>query len=139
VFTVTYEHLLAYVHDRDGKRFPRLTFRLSSAADPTRAMDVEAYLDSGAEKSLFDGRIAAILGIDVLAGPRIRYESAAGSSFAATIHPVRLVHDDLGSYELDVGFTSAEIKRNLLGRDFFNINQIGFRENQLSFFITSRP
>lgn len=139
MYAVTYERRLAYAYDRDGKRFPRLTFRISSATDPSRAMDVEAHLDSGAEKSLFDGRIAAVLGFDVLDGPRMRYESATGSSFTATLHPVRLVHDDLGSYELDVGFTSSAFKRNLLGRDFFNLNQIGFRENRLSFLITPRP
>jgi hypothetical protein len=38
-----------------------------------------------------------------------------------------------------VGFSSGEIHRNLLGRDFFNLAQIGFRERHLTFFITPSP
>ena len=134
--TVDYQHRIEYAYDRKGKRFPRLSFRISSASDLKRAMDVNAYLDCGSERSLFNGWIGSALGIDILSGPRVKFESAAGSYLTATIHPVRLVHDDLGTYELDVGFSTGEISRNLLGRDFFDFVQIGFREHQLCFFVS---
>lgn len=139
MWPVSYAHRLDYSHDLAGKRFPRLTFRVSNPADPSLAVDVKAYLDSGSERSLFDGRIGALLGVDILRGERIRFASATGSSFTATIHPVRLVHEDLGRFDLEVGFSTGELQRNLLGRDFFDLIQIGFRENQLAFFVTPRP
>ena len=137
--TVSYDFKLDYACDRDGNRFPRLAFRLSSPGTSKRALDVLAYLDSGSERSLFNGWLAAGLGIDILSGPLIKYESAAGGHLSATIHPVRLIHDDLGTFDLEIGFTSGEIQRNLLGRDFFNLIQIGFRENHLCFYVTPSP
>ncbi len=99
-------------------------------------MDVNTYLDCGSERSLFNGWVGAALGIDILSGPRMKFETAAGSYLTTTIHPVRLVHDDFGTFELEVGFSTSEISRNLLGRDFLDFVQIGFREHQLCFFVT---
>ena len=62
-----------------------------------------------------------------------------GTVLTATIHPVRLTHSDLGDFELEVGFTSVNIKRNLLGRDFFNLLQIGFRERRQMFYVSLEP
>jgi hypothetical protein len=140
VIPVQYEHEFPYPYDEDGRRYPRLTVRVLNAANPTRgAIDVDAYLDSGAERSLFDGAIGRVIGIDLLSGEQKRYESTIGSSIPATLHAVRLEHLDVGAFELTVGFSSSRIKRNLLGRDFFNLAQIGFREHHLAFFITPRP
>jgi hypothetical protein len=139
VVTVDYKHQIEYAYDRSGKRFPQLSFRISSTSDLKRAMDVNTYLDSGSERSLFNGWIGSVLGIDILSGPRMTFESAAGSYLTTTIHPVRLVHDDMGTFEIEVGFSTSEISRNLLGRDFFDLVQIGFREHQLCFFVTPEP
>jgi len=136
VITVDYQHQVEYAYDRNGKRFPQLSFRISSISDLKRAMDVNTYLDCGSERSLFDGWIGSALGIDILSGPRMKFESAAGSYLSTTIHPVRLVHDELGTFELEVGFSAGTISRNLLGRDFFDFVQIGFREHQLCFLVT---
>ena len=75
----------------------------------------------------------------VFAGKRIEYHSAIGGRLSATIHPIRLVHDDIGEFHLDVGFTSSAISRSLLGRDFFNLIQIGFRERHLTFYVDPSP
>lgn len=106
---VSYDHAFEYAYDDFGNRVPRLMFRASNPEDSTVAVDVEAHLDSGAEKSLFNGEIGTTLGIDVLAGKRIAYQSAVGVQLTATIHPLRLVHDDLGVFDLEVGFTSVEL------------------------------
>ena len=45
-------------------------------------------------------------------------------------HRVRLSHEELGHHELRVGFSEQPIARNLLGRDFFGLFQIGFWESQ---------
>ena len=137
--TVRYDHEFPYPYDLNGERFPRLTFRLTNPAHPGQAVDVDAYLDSGAQRSLFDGGIGRAIGIDLLTGEQKQYESTTGGSIVGMLHRVRLEHSDFGSFDLVVGFSSTRIKRNLLGRDFFNLVQIGFRERQLAFYLTAEP
>jgi hypothetical protein len=139
LITVTYDHEFAYPNDLDGQHYPRLTLRVSNPGDPTQALDIEAYLDSGAQRSLLNGWIAHTLGLDVLQGPKQTYESTAGNAVTGMLHRVQLEHADFGSLDMEVGFSSIPIRRNLLGRDFFNPVQIGFREHQLSFYITAAP
>jgi len=136
---VTYEFALDYAHDPEGRRFPRLSLQLAKATEPAVTVDVDAYLDSGAERSLINGRLGAALGIDVLSGPELAYQTTVGNRLVATLHPVVLTHPDLGSFSLDVGFSITDIHRNLLGRDFFNLAQIGFRERHLTFYVTPTP
>ena len=137
--TVSYSFQYEYAYDADGKRFPRLELRASNPLKSVVPVDLRAYLDSGAERSLFNGWIGAVLGIDVLKGPRLIYETGAGTHLSATIHPVRLSHPDLGEFDIEVGFSSGEVPRNLLGRDFFDLVQIGFREHHLTFYVTPSP
>ena len=136
---VEYEQAFAYTHDETGTRRARLTLRLSNPNDPGRAIDVDAFLDSGAERSLLNGWIGRQIGIDILDGPRLRYEPTAGNAFEAALHPVRIEHPDLGAWTLTIGFSLSPIRRCLLGRDFFNLVQIGFREHHLTFFVSPRP
>jgi hypothetical protein len=104
------------------------------------AVDLDAYLDSGAERSLFDGSFAPLLGIDDLfAGHEIPCQSTAGPVLAARLHPVRLSHPALGLFDLEVGFSAGHVHRNLLGRDFFSRVQIGFRESHLTLYVIAQP
>lgn len=136
---VDYEHEFSYRAGSDGGLFPRLTLRIWSEENPSDGLDVDAYLDSGAERTLLDGRLGRALGIDILDGPKTRYVGASGAGLSATLHPVLLAHADLGSFRVEVGFSWDEISRNLLGRDFFRLIQIGFRESQGLFFIRPAP
>ena len=135
---VEYQHQTEYAFDREGKRFPRLDFRVS-AISSAEAIDVEAYLDSGCEYTLFNGWIGAALGLNLLSGDRRRFGSATGSVVEAAAHSVRLVHEELGAFDLDVAFSLVDLKRSLLGRDFFALAQIGFREHHQCFLITMEP
>ena len=40
---------------------------------------------------------------------------------------------------MELRFSIGQIQRNLLGRDFFNLMQIGFRERHLEVFLTASP
>ena len=120
-------------------RCPALLIEISSPFDPTQAVETDAYLDSGASVSLFDGRFASSVGLDLLSGPEKRYRGTSGAEVIARMHRVRILHETLGSFELEVGFSTGEISRNLLGRDFFNCVQIGFRERQHTFYVTPTP
>lgn len=137
--TVAYDYEREYAYDEGGGRFPRLIFSVTNPAIPSRSVDVDAYLDSGAQRSLFAGWIGQDLKLDILSGRRMTYRSTLGNGLTATLHVVRLEHEDLGEFELEVGFSLDTITRNLLGRDFFNLVQVGFRERHLKFFIAPRP
>jgi len=139
VLTVSYQFEFQYSYDTAGKLFPRLEFQISDPGKPEETIDVQTYLDCGAEKSLMSGWIGVALGIDVLGGKPITYQTGAGTLLSATLHAVRLFHPDLGGFDLEVGFSTSEVPRNLLGRDFFNRAQIGFREHHLTFFVTPTP
>ena len=136
---VSYLHRFEYGYDENEIRLPLLKFRLSNPTNPVLVVDVEAALDSGAERSLVDGRLAAALGLDVLGGRRITFETMGGGLLPAALHEVQLTHPQLGNFELEIAFSSGEIRRNLLGRDFFDLVQIGFREHFLTFFVTPVP
>ena len=137
MITVSYTYSFNYAFVGDTSH-PVLAIQLSSLASD-RKLDTDAYLDSGAQRSLFDGWIAAALGLDLFAGPAIKYVSTSGTEIVARLHNVRLFRPDLGDYELEIGFSLDRIARNLLGRDFFAKLQIGFREQHLRFFIEPQP
>ncbi len=52
---------------------------------------------------------------------------------------VQLAHADLGTFELEIAFSTSEIQRNLLGRDFFDLVQVGIREHHLELLVTPAP
>ncbi len=132
--TVIYPFGFAYRFIERGL-FPALQITVESRVGISQSIVVDAFLDSGAEASLFQGWIAQAIGIDLFTGTRRTYASTSGNALEARMHPLKLSHADLGSFDLTVGLSTSEITRNLLGRDFFNLIQIGFRENQQIFFI----
>ena len=137
--TISYAHRFAYGYAGASGRFPLLHPVLSNPNDPAMAVQVDAYLDSGAERSLFQGWIARDLGLDLLSGRARSYSTTARTLLEARLHRVRLSQQDLGEFELEIGFATGEITRNLLGRDFFDLIQIGFRERHLTFYMTPTP
>jgi hypothetical protein len=103
------------------------------------AVDIDAVLDSGAALSLFSGDLGASIGLEILAGTLKRYQTTSGALINGYLHPVRLSHEGLGDFEIEIGFSIEPISRNLLGRDFFDRIQVGFREHHTSFFVTPSP
>ena len=97
--------------------------------DDGRELEIQAHLDSGAERSLFDGQIARAIGLQPGNGEKIHFRSTTGADVVAVSHRVQLAHENLGECDLTVGFSDREIARNLLGRDFFDLYRIGFREH----------
>lgn len=137
--TVGYTHQLDYPYGADQRCFPGLLLRIWSPDFPEQALETDAYWDSGAERSLFDGQIGRALGLDLLGGRPIPYRSTAGREVEGRLHQVRFSHPDLGSFQLEIGFSIEPISRNLLGRDFFNLIQVGFRERYLAVYMTPSP
>ncbi len=133
--TVAYTYQFPYRQSRADAPFLILPITISNPHQPARAIDAIAYLDSGAQRSLFDGRLARLIGLDLFDGRRLPF----ASSIEALLHAVRLSHPELGDFDLELGFSTVPLRRNLLGRDFFNLVQIGFRERRLVFYVTPEP
>jgi len=139
VESVNYTNRFDYAHDQEGRPFPLLPLRISLERPPLRASDVDGYLDTVAYRSLFNGQIATLLGLDLSSGPLHTYVSTMGIRIEARIHEVWVSNTDLGSFRMKVGFSTRPITRNLLSRDFLNLIQLGFRERHLRFFVTPTP
>lgn len=139
MFPVTYTHQHGYLYVGRDRHFPGLVIQVQNPDAPDRLVEVQGHLDSGAEYSLFNGWIAQSVGLDLYSGPERRYAPTRGDSVDARVHRVMLVHPELGTFDLNIGFSTDQIRRNLLGRDFFNLIQIGFRERHMVFYVTPTP
>ncbi len=95
--SVSYDFSFDYGYDADGALRPLLRLLVSNVAEPSNAVEIDAALDSGAERSLLNGRIGEALGIDVLRGPELSFSTMAGGLLPATLHRVRISHSDLGT------------------------------------------
>ncbi len=137
--TVVYQYEYPYRYTEKGNRYPLLQIRLANLTDSSNVLEVDAYLDSGTARSLFDGQLAQAIGLDLMAGQEESYSPTAGGSMWARIHRVGIEHPDLGRFQLEVGFSDIPIRRNLLGRDFFALVQVGFRERNSTFYLTNVP
>ena len=127
---VSYRISLDYLRDPEtGDPFPGL-WMVVGHPDTRRELEVQCHLDSGAEISLFDGQIANGIGLGLQRGDVQVFSTSSGGHLAARLHRVRLQHEDLGEFELRVGFSEQQLSRNLLGRDFFNLFQVGFQERR---------
>jgi len=107
-----------------GLLFPALPVGLIG---PSGADDLLAVIDTGARYSLFDGRRAKSIGLDLMAGKSVQLTALSGT-LPARLHAVTL--EILGSrFECEVAFSEWEIRRELLGRhDLFSRARFGFRE-----------
>ncbi len=127
---VSYRISLDYLRDSvTGDPFPGLWVAVGHP-DGDGELEIQCHLDSGAEVSLFDGEIAHGIGLELQSGAAQSYSTSSGATLAARLHRVRIRHEELGEHELRVGFSEQRLARNLLGRDFFNLFRIGFRERQ---------
>jgi len=133
---VSYQHQFDYLSDGGSSSFPGIRTRISLPADPANGIEVVAHLDSGAQQSIFDGEISQVIGLDLMSGRPQVYQSTSRGQVNAMLHNVRLSHPILGTFDLEVGLTTTRIYRNLLGRDFFNLFQVGFRERYRQFLLT---
>lgn len=135
---VNYQHEFPYIAVGD-ERFPILQLIMEPLAGGEASIEVDAIVDSGARYSLFDGRLLAALNLNLNDGKERTYYPIRGAGISARVHPVKISHEYLGNFNPDIGFSTEGIPRNLLGRDFFDRVQIGFREHHLIFYAKSSP
>jgi hypothetical protein len=138
VVRVDYQHEFPYISVGE-ERFPILQLIMEPLAGEEASIEVDAILDTGARYSLFDGRLLAAINLDLNDGAERTYYPVRGAGISARVHSVRISHEYLGDFNLNIGFSTEGIPRNLLGRDFFDRVQIGFREHHLIFYANSAP
>lgn len=141
MIAVHYQYEFGYSYDDQGDPFPILSVRIGNPRAPeVGPRDADGYLDSGATLSLFDGSYLPE-GMQLFAGELRTYRTASGQAVQARMHRVLVSHPDLGDFELLIGFTIGPkpLVRNLLGRDFFDLVQLGFREHHQAFYVTPAP
>jgi len=138
VVTVTYQHQFNY-REFETRHTPLLQLRLVYPSGSENGIDFDAHLDTGCEGSLFSGYLLQALGGTVMNDRRKRYGSTLGDSVTAYLHTVQLSLPDISDFELEIGFTIGTIRRNLLGSNFFDLAQIGFRERQREYYLTFAP
>ncbi len=119
--------------------FPMVMIALKNPA--TRgSIDQDAFLDSGASRSIFVGDVAPMIGLNLLDGEPWEFRTNTGQPVHARIHRVEVVlGDGVPEFGLDLAFSTDTIQRNLLGRDFFRLLQIGFREAYAELFVEPVP
>lgn len=133
---VSYPHQFRYPVGGDGRSYPGLLLQVRTPQNQEERIEVQAHLDTGAEYSLFDGGIATALGLALADGPIRRFNFTSGAELTARRFQILLLHDDLGEFQLEVAFSLEPIRRNLLGRDFLDLLQVGFREHRLEFYVS---
>jgi len=119
--------------------FPMVMVALRNPAT-RESVDQDAFLDSGASRSIFLGAAAPMIGFSLLEGEPWEFRTNTGQPVHARIHRVGVVlGDGVAEFALDLAFSTDEIQRNLLGRDFFNLLQVGFRESYGRLYIEPVP
>jgi predicted aspartyl protease len=105
---------------------------------PQGAEDLLAIVDTGATYSLFNGKRAKSIGLELAEGRSITLTGLSGS-MPARLHSVTL--EILGSsIQCEVAFSEWEIRRELLGRhDLFSYVRFGFREGISLGYFHPRP
>ena len=134
--TVVYQLRVPYLLRVNGKSFPGLVVDLENPSDVASFVEIRAELDSGAEYSLFEGRLARLIGLDLFDGEPFEFGLVNGVSLDARILPVVIRHDKLGRFNLRVRFSTSPLRRNILGRDFFDLLQVGFDEHHSEVYLT---
>jgi hypothetical protein len=125
--TVVYQTKVPYLRKAGGSLFPGLFVELQNPSRFSRAVEIPVELDSGAEYSLFQGPLAIALGFTLFDGRPFEFGLANRMSLDSRILPVVIKHGELGSFNLEARFSTGPLRRNILGRDFFDLLQVGFR------------
>jgi hypothetical protein len=88
--------------------------------------EVWAYVDSGSFYSLFDDKVAELLGLDLLKGKRVLAVVGDGSFIPVYLHKVGL-RIGADEFAVKIGFSSKlGIGFNLLGMDIFDRYRVIF-------------
>lgn len=88
--------------------------------------EVWAYVDSGSFYSLFDEKVADLLGLDLLKGEKVLAVVGDGSFIPVYLHKVGM-RIGIDEFALKIGFSSKlGVGFNLLGMDVFDRYRVTF-------------
>jgi hypothetical protein len=130
VVTIDFDKAVGYRYSLSGKLAPIVAMRLSNEKE--NSVDVQAYVDTGAEFSLFRADYLNPLGLNLLDGDAEEVSTLV-ASFPIYRHIVRISLFDELRFNLRVGFSDL-IRRDLLGRDILDKVHFAMREHHRQMF-----
>jgi hypothetical protein len=107
----------------------------------TQSVNIDALLDSGADKCLFNAEIGEALGLDVKSGATEYFGGVEGGRMETFIHQVKIQIRGMDLLvEMPVGFTYSRGVSAILGQDgFFDGFRITFERDRDIVEITKSP
>ena len=77
------------------------------------------------------------IGLDLFNGKPFAFELNNGVALHARILPVVISHQQLGRFNFDARFSTEPLRSNILGRDFFDLLQVGFDEHHSEVYLST--
>lgn len=123
--TVSYAHKFEYrnIPGHEGL-YPALLLSISA----TESVDTVGVIDTGSVRTLFNGELAAAIGLRLEDGTPQALYPINGGVLRTKLLKAHILFNGL-EFDLDICFSEARVNRNLLGRDFLEKIQVGFREH----------
>jgi len=117
-------HFVEFDYARHRRRdVPLIPIRLRSK---NSWVEIWAYVDSGAFYSIFDDKVAELLGIEVYKGKKMLAVVGDGSFIPFYLHKMRMRLEE-DEFEMEVGFSAKlGVGFNLLGMDLFDRYKVTF-------------
>jgi len=98
---------------------------------PKGSVNVDALIDSGADRCLFNAQIGREIGLEIEKGEKESFSGIEGGEIVAYLHKVKLQIIGIDKIvELEAGFTDAPGVFAILGQDgFFDAFKIKFEKD----------
>lgn len=130
-----FQYVYPYRPLQSGTPSPCLPVELSVG---TLSKEFRALVDTGAERTMFDGSLLVDAGLDLLSGPRALFHGFMGARTVGHLHRVKLT---LAGRTLDIGvyFSTVPVDRPVLGRDVLEFFVVAFRERTMELHVAHEP
>ena len=115
-------------------QFPVVPVMLSAS----RSVDAPGVIDTGSQRTIFDGGYASTIGLRLEDGTSIPIQPFGNGTFFTKALRCHIFFNGQ-DMELDVCFSEIKIPRNILGRDFLDRVQMGLREHHELVFLRPEP
>jgi len=101
-------------------------------------IDATCLLDTGAERTLLDGRVLHACEVDLWAGRDVELQGFMGAGVVVYEHDVRIGLKDV-VIDMPICFSTGPIARQVLGRDVLALFQVGLRERYQEIYLSPEP
>lgn len=115
--------------------YPSLPFVLVNPDDVERRIEYTGHIDTGSTHTSLRRDMAAVLGLDLTHGSHMEVYSG-GRKIDGLLKELRMEHEDLGVFMVDVLVRDAGTESFLLGRDILRDLDVAFKFNEPCFYVS---